>query len=222
MWEHLILRWVHVLLVAYWLGGEWGVFHTSRNVVNEKLDINERRRFLATALDIDIAPRTAIVMLLPVGAHMAINLGALPLERFWLFPIWGAAIAWVSLVWYTYAKRADRPLYRKLNRYDDYVRFVLIPTLIGVGGFSLLSGGPIEVRWFATKLFIFGLLLIIGLLLRWTVAVWVEGFRRLDTEGSNPEVEGLFQRSMAKARIYAYCYWVLIATMAFIGISKPF
>lgn len=222
MWEQLVLRWIHVLLVAYWLGGEWGVFNASANVANARLGLEERRRFFATALDIDIAPRTAIVLLLPVGFHMGANLGVSPLTGPWLAVIWALAVAWVALIWLTYAKRGDRALYARLNRYDDYIRYVLIPVLLGTGAVSLASGQPIATKWFAAKLFIFGILLCIGLLLRWTVAVWAEGFRRLAAEGSNPEVEAIFTDSLARARLYAYCYWALIATMAFIGIAKPF
>ena len=39
-----VLRWLHILAMVYWLGGEWGVFQTSYNVVNPRLSLDERRR----------------------------------------------------------------------------------------------------------------------------------------------------------------------------------
>ena len=30
--ELAILRWVHIIAMVYWLGGEWGVFQTSYHV----------------------------------------------------------------------------------------------------------------------------------------------------------------------------------------------
>ena len=42
-----VLRWLHILAMVYWLGGEWGVFQTSYNVVNPKLALDERRRHVA-------------------------------------------------------------------------------------------------------------------------------------------------------------------------------
>ena len=37
------LRWVHILALAYWLGGEWGVFQTSYHVTNSSLSLEERK-----------------------------------------------------------------------------------------------------------------------------------------------------------------------------------
>ena len=31
--ELAILRWVHILAMVYWLGGEWGVFQTSYHTI---------------------------------------------------------------------------------------------------------------------------------------------------------------------------------------------
>ena len=64
-----VLRWVHIICMVYWLGGEWGVFQTSFNIINRKLSMEERRRHMETAYRIDILARTGIIMLLPLGLH---------------------------------------------------------------------------------------------------------------------------------------------------------
>ena len=48
-----ILRWVHILAMVYWLGGEWGVFQSSYNVVNHSLSMDERRRHMETEHYVD-------------------------------------------------------------------------------------------------------------------------------------------------------------------------
>ena len=63
--ELSILRWIHILAMVYWLGGEWGVFQTSYNVTNRNLSLDERKRHMETAYRIDILARTGIVLLLP-------------------------------------------------------------------------------------------------------------------------------------------------------------
>ena len=63
--ELAILRWVHIIAMVYWLGGEWGVFQTSYHVTNRTLPLPERRRHMETAYRIDILARTGIVLLLP-------------------------------------------------------------------------------------------------------------------------------------------------------------
>lgn len=42
--ELAVARWLHILARLYWLGGEWGVFQTSYNVINRDLSMAERRR----------------------------------------------------------------------------------------------------------------------------------------------------------------------------------
>ena len=66
---YLFLKWAHILAMAYWLGGEWGVFNASRPVTDINLSLEERRRHMETAYLIDILPRTAIILLLPLGLH---------------------------------------------------------------------------------------------------------------------------------------------------------
>ena len=44
-----VLRWLHILAMVYWLGGEWGVFQTSYKVVNPALSYDERMRHMDTA-----------------------------------------------------------------------------------------------------------------------------------------------------------------------------
>ena len=51
--ELAVLRWLHIIAMVYWLGGEWGVFNTSTHVINRKLSMEERRRHMQTAYHID-------------------------------------------------------------------------------------------------------------------------------------------------------------------------
>ena len=73
-----ILRWLHIIAMVYWLGGEWGVFQTSYKVVNPALSFDERRRHMDTAFRIDILARMGIITLLPLGLHMGHIWGVLP------------------------------------------------------------------------------------------------------------------------------------------------
>ena len=70
-----ILRWVHILAMVYWLGGEWGVFQSSYNVVNHKLSMDERRRHMETAYRIDLLARIGITLIkvMPMRAKRSIR-----------------------------------------------------------------------------------------------------------------------------------------------------
>ena len=95
--ELAILRWIHILAMVYWLGGEWGVFQTSYNVTNHRLSLEERKRHMETAYRIDILARTGIVLLLPLGLHMGKIYGFVPiLEGSGIWIMWAIFIACVA------------------------------------------------------------------------------------------------------------------------------
>ena len=66
---------------------------------------------------------------------------------------------------------------------------------------------------------IYGLLLIIGLQLRYIMREWTELFRVL-AAGPNAEAESTLEKSLRFGKRLAYVYWIGIATVAFFGATK--
>lgn len=219
--EHLMLRWAHIIAMAYWLGGEWGVFNASRPLTNPALSLAERKRHMETAYRIDVLPRTGIVLLLPLGLHLGHNMGVQPLGGPWLVGMWIFTAAWVALVLTAFFRRKS-PVYMLLTKTDEAIRYVVIPALFGVGVYSLITGGPFVAGWYAAKATIFSGLLIIGLLLRYIMRDWIVIFNRLEAQGGSPELEARLDGALAFGRKLAYVYWGGIITMAFLGTVKPF
>jgi len=52
-----LARFVHVLLFVYWLGGDAGVFYSSRFVVDPKLGREARLTAAKIFLELDMLPR---------------------------------------------------------------------------------------------------------------------------------------------------------------------
>lgn len=221
MGTYFFVKWLHIVAMAYWLGGEWGVFNSSRCVVDPRLTFDERMRHMETAYRIDVLARAGIILLLPLGLHLGNILGVQPLGGPWLVGMWIFVAGWMALMLTAFRYRGTERGYR-LTRIDEYIRYIAIPALFVVALVSLLTGWPIVARWYATKMLIFGGLLIIGLYLRWVMRDWFIKFKRIQAEGSVPELEASMIRTMQHSRIVAYCYWVLIGTMAFLGVAKPF
>ena len=217
---HLVLKWAHIVAMVYWLGGEWGVFQTSYNVVNPKLSLDERRRHLETAYRIDILARTGIILLAPLGFHMGFDLGAHPYGGA-IAPVWIISLAWLSLTWSAFIKR-ETDLGLALTRWDERLRYGLIPLLGFIAIKSLLTGAPFTARWFAAKVLIYSLLLVIGLGLRFVMRHWTTIFREMAVNGPTPELQSRLDREIAIARGMAYVYWLGIGTTAFLGVTKPF
>lgn len=222
--ELAILKWFHIIAMVYWLGGEWGVFQSSFNVVNRKLSMDERRRHMETAYRIDILARTGILLLFPLGFHMGHIWGVQPLGGAWLVANWVFFGLWLSLCWAAYAYReTDRGIL--LTKIDESIRFVFIPVTFIAALSSLLGYGPFSgtegTLWFSAKMLTFSLLLIIGLKLRFIMREWTVMFRIL-AQRNDAEVENTLEKSILFGRRIAYVYWIGIGTVAFFGVAKPF
>lgn len=224
MYELPIIRWIHIVAMVYWLGGEWGVFQTSFHVINRKLAMAERRRHMETAYRIDILARTGIIILLPLGMHMGHLWNIQPYGGGFLAGMWAFYAGWLALCWAAYYHR-ETDLGIKLTKFDEAIRYLVIPTVFIAALASLLGYGPFHAedgqKWFSIKLLIFSLLLVIGLLLRYIMREWTTMFRILDTEGDSPEVEERLEKSIIFGRRLAYLYWIGILTVAFFGAVKP-
>lgn len=216
-----VLRWLHILAMVYWLGGEWGVFQTSYKVTDRNLSLDERRRHMETAYRIDIMARTGIILLLPLGLHMGFNLGAHEWGGGFLAAVWIVAAGWLSLTWAAFLKReTDAGL--TLTVWDERLRYVLIPVLLAVSVNSLVTGAPFVMKWYATKVFLYSLMLIIGLGLRFIMRHWTTIFREIAVKGGTPELEGRLMREINLARVMAYVYWIGISGTCFVGATKLF
>jgi len=213
-----VLKWLHIIAMVYWLGGEWGIFHTSRYVVDRNLSMEERQRHMSTAYIIDIPARTGIILLMPIGLHMGIYYGVQPFfTGNYIIAMWGLVAAWLAICWSAFIYReTDRGL--MLTKIDEKVRFILIPLIVIAAISSLLGYGPFNAG-VGQKWFLFGGLLVIGLLLRFIMREWTTMFRIL-AEGPNEEVENRLEKSLKFGRRLAYFYWIGIATVAFFGATK--
>ncbi|MYD43292.1 MAG: hypothetical protein F4W90_05315 [Gammaproteobacteria bacterium] len=220
--ELAVLKFLHIIAMVYWLGGEWGIFNTSRHVIDRNLSMEERRRHMNTAYLIDIPARTGIILLFPVGFHMGHIWGLHDFGGSYLVAMWVLVLAWLGLCWAAFIKRETDTGIR-LTKMDEAVRYVLIPLFIITAITSLMGYGPYEAgpmqKWFAIKVGLFGGLLIIGLVLRFIMREWTMLFRVL-AEGPNVEAENKLEKSLRLGRGLAYVYWVGIAAVAFFGATK--
>jgi hypothetical protein len=221
MISHDVLVFIHVVLFVYWLGPDWGVWVTSHYIAKPGLPIDERRRFLAAMLKIDLLPRSCLILLLPVGLQLAADLGLSPVTGAALIAVWAFALSWLIVSWLVYLRKG--PLAGELlRRVDNGLRYVVAPVMIGAGGYSLVTGQWFGAGWLGLKVMVFGVIVALGLILRRFVGLWVTGFQRLATEGPTAEIEGMFTTALARSRPVVIVFWGCSALMAFLGVVKPF
>ncbi len=218
MSTYLFLKWAHIIAMAYWLGGEWGVFNASRPITNSSLSLEERHRHMETAYRIDILPRTGIILLLPLGLHMGAIGNYHPLDGAWVVGMWIFVAGWLTITYSAFFKRGT-DIGLTLTKADEAIRYVVIPALIGFGVYSLMTGWPFTQNWYAAKAALYGVALIIGLLLRFIMRDWVIQFRKL-ADGPDPDAEARLDKRLAFGRGLAYIYWIVIGAVAFYGVFK--
>jgi hypothetical protein len=214
--SYSILDFLHVLLFAYWLGPDWGVFVNGRRVADESLSREERLRFLKASVAIDIFPRSSIVLLIAVGLTLANKGGYLALGTLGLALIWLVAVIWLLLVWITGYILSPGPLKARFDKVHVAIRHMVTAALLAIGVYSLIFNTPIVIDWLAVKFILVAALISVGSILRLIVGGWVR-----DLTGV-PGSEGAIARSYGYTRKLVVTFWLVSMTIAFLGVTKPF
>ncbi len=214
--SYLVLDFLHILLFAYWLGPDWGVFVNGRRVADESLSREERLRFLKASVAIDIFPRSSIVLLIAVGLTLANKGGFLLLGPLTMALIWVIAVVWLLLVWITGYILSPGPLKARFDKVHVAIRHLVTAALLGVGVYSLIFNTPITSNWLATKFILVAALVAVGSVLRLIVGSWVRDLTEV------PGSEGAIARSYPYTRKLVVTFWMVSITIAFLGVTKPF
>ncbi|GAA2737755.1 hypothetical protein [Actinocorallia aurantiaca] len=217
---------LHIVLFVYWLGGDLGVFYSSRFILQSELPTPARSVSTKIMHGVDIAPRICLVLFLPSG----VTLMALSPFGDDVFPGWLLALTWVgSLVWlaltvYDYTRGAS-PYGKVVQRLDLIVRYGLVVVLLAVSGYVFFSSEPFGVttnpKWLAAKVAAYALCILSGVMIRRRLSPFGPAFGKLVTEGSTPEVEQQIKHSVRSCLPYVYSIWFLVLLAAFLGIVKP-
>ena len=206
---------------VYWLGADLGVFMASRYVAKAELALAERLRFLEMLLKLDMGPRTALILMIPVGFMLAVRLGLAPFAQNLLPFIWIFALGWLALAWRLFltGHSANTATLAKL---DHWLRVSVAALFVSMGAAALLTGTPIEARWLAVKLLLFGIVVVIGLLLRGVLRAWARGFALLRANTEIASANALIISAYQRSTRLAHGLWLLVALIAMLGVTKPF
>lgn len=219
---YFLLVTLHVILFAYWLGGDFGVYVCSRYIARPDLSLPERERFLEALLAIDILPRISIALLPAVGLQLAVMRGSASFDPVSVMPLmWLIAMMWLFVVIMVYRTRR-LPQGRFWQQIDVGWRVLLILVLLLSAALTVLKGWPLNANWLAAKLVVYATLLMLGLYLRLTIRDWKKGFIQLHQGNQGPEIDQLFIAARQRAKYAAYAFWSLVGVMAWLGIRQPF
>lgn len=216
---HSLWVYLHILLFVYWLGADLGLYLVMAFVKNPALSFETRVTLIRLAFYVDLFPRITFALILPVGMHLVLNLGLYLVSDEILVIAWIIGILWsgvhLGIVRYKGTARAE--LLSRINRIYEAAGGLFFVTLAAI---SLASGAPVEARWLAWKLLLFGLIF-------WVILGFDTLFRpfttilRMGPEGSSPAMEATVTRVTNRTMLWSLLLYVLIAAVAFLGTVKP-
>ncbi len=223
--QHLAIL-LHVLLLAYWLGADLGVFYTSRFVTRPDLS-PEARGVAVKVMDfVDMSPRICLVLFLPSGVTLmaASDYGRDIFSGWPLLVVWLAGLCWLALVIADHRRRPDR-LGTLVHRTDLLVRLGLVVGLLGVAGYTAIAARPFGVTtnpiWLAGKVAAYAVCIACGLAIRMRLAPFGPAWAALLRDGSSPDVERRIRASVRGTLPFVYVIWTLVVVAAVLGVVKP-
>ena len=118
-----LLTLLHVLIPVYWLGGDLGAFYGSTFMTDPKRSVAERMMALKILNNIDMAPRTTLILALPTGFALAWAKGWLDVPAAYVALVVVAFLAWLVLAWIVHLQHGGGAGFKKL---DIAIRYLVL------------------------------------------------------------------------------------------------
>lgn len=217
-----LLVFIHIILFVLWLGADVGVFMLGQHFrKREKYDLPQRLVLLQLLVNLDMTPRTAWALMVPLTITM-VDAGG-----WWDVPFWGVALSWaVGAIWLWLVWDAHIHDQTERAARDRKIEFVLKIGLtafyLGLGILSLSQGEPLMPVWLATKALMFGLIFAAAIMIDVAFKPVGPQLGKLIAEGSSDETEIPLRKTMDTTRIWVWIVYLLLLATAFLGNIKPF
>ena len=212
-----VMAFLHVVLFAYWIGADLGVMLTSLAGSKAGASEDAKRRLREAWALIDMAPRTCLVLMVPVGLTLAERYGS-PITGGALGLVWIASLAWVWLVWMVHLKEHS-PLGKLFWRIDFAIRTAVMLAFVAFGAWCLVNRTPIAEGWLAAKFLLFGVTIFLGLAIRVMLLAMLRPTAQPAPAATGSTASPPFWSPL---RLVVFGIWGLVFVLAFLGVVKPF
>jgi hypothetical protein len=212
-----LLTLLHVLVLVYWLGGDLGAFYGSNFMVDPKRTVVERQMALKILNNIDMAPRTMLILALPTGLGLAWVKGWLMLPAYVPVLVGLASLAWLALAWAVHLNHGGGAGIKKV---DIAIRWIVLVTLyaFGLAGLSHAIELPLFI---ALKMIVLATCISIGLIVRKQLVPLFPAIREMIATGPTPQTDATIAAVNGRARISVITLWLLLLIAAWLGIATP-
>jgi hypothetical protein len=214
-----LLSLLHMLVPVYWLGGDLGAFYSAGFLVDPKRSVQERMLALTILNNIDMAPRTMLILALPTGLLLAREKGWLLMPWIVVFAVWLGALAWLGIAWALHLRHGASM--RGLRRVDLAIRWAVLAALMVAGGLGIAHRVQMPL-FIALKFLILGCAILLGLLLRRLLGPLFPPVVEMRKSGvSTPESDRVIAGVIARTRPAVVMIWVLVLAASLVGLARP-
>lgn len=217
-----ILVFMHLLLFVLWLGADVGVFVLGQHFrKRHTYTLDQRLALLKLLVEVDMVPRSAWALMVPV------TLSVVHVGGYWPLPLWMLAAAWIVgglwlvLVWDAHLHEQTARAARD-RRIESLLRYLLAVFYLALGTLSLLRGEPLAPQWLASKALLFGVIFAAAIMIDVSFKPVGAQLRALIRDGSCDATEEPLLRTMNRTRIWVWIVYLMLLATAFLGVVKPF
>ncbi len=213
------IKFIHVLLLVFWLGTDVGVLLLARRFRDASLSVETRLTLLQMAMVIDTLPRICFIVMLPAGVHLAnagglLDVGAPGMAGLWLL---AALLLTVNMA---AVKNIGTPLGARLQRLNWSGLGITGLLLMAIGLVSLVNGAPLTVSWLAAKIVVYGLVYWLAIGIDWLFLPLGRLTGELAEKGSSEEIEAGITRTVDKTMWAVLAVYASTLAAAYICITK--
>ncbi|WP_328477596.1 hypothetical protein OHA21_24910 [Actinoplanes sp. NBC_00393] len=224
-----VFLYLHIVLMVFWLGGDLGVFYSSRYVIDPTLTPAARLTALKIMSGLDLGPKICLILFLPSGltlialdAHGG-SLWGIELIPWWLLvPAWLGAFVWLWLMWTDHHAPGKHPVVRRV---DWSIRIAVVAGMTATGVYTLVATAPFGVdtnpKWLGGKVLLYALAIAAGLGIRRTLRPFGPAFGAVMAGTAGGETESVLKRSVNGCLPYVWAIWGSVLLAGLLGVAKP-
>jgi hypothetical protein len=215
------LVYVHLLLFVLWLGADVGVFMLGQHFrKRHDYSLPQRLALLKLLVIVDMTPRTAWALMVPVSFSVAKMGGWWDVPVALIIAAYVFSAIWLALVWDAH-NHDQTPRAARNRRIEFWLKLLPTGFYLWLGTASLLTAAPIALPWLAWKALLFGLIFAAAIMI--DVAFKPVGplLGQLIAQGSSDETELPLLRVMNRTRYWVWCVYALLMITSWLGVVKP-
>lgn len=215
------LVYAHVLLFVLWLGADVGVFVLGQHFRKRHVySLDQRIALLKLLVAVDMGPRSAWALMVPMSLTVATQGGLLVLPDWMVWGAWALGLGWLLLVWDAHL-HDQTPRAARDRRIETWVKLAIMAFYLWLGVSSLVTGEPIGMPWLAWKATLFGVIFAVAMMIDVQFKPVGPQLMRLLKEGSSDDTEIPLRRTMDLTRIWVMAVYLLLLATSWLGVVKP-